>query len=145
MLAERALERLAEHQERIAAILRRGRAALACARDPEHARLAQMRWELMRVLRDYQLFKHLEIFDPVIRHGTAAQAARAGELKQRCLGLAATYTEHVRRWSLLGAIDGWPAYRTDAMAMVDQLHAHLAAELRDTAGLLAGVRRTRQP
>lgn len=145
MLAERALERLTGHQERIAEILERARAALAHAHHPEHARLAQMRWELMRVLRDYQLFKHLEIFDPVIRHGTAGQAARAGELKQRCLGIAAIHTEHVRRWSLLGAIDAWPAYRTDAVEMVDRLHAHLAAERRDTACLLAGMHRTRRP
>lgn len=144
MRSEQALTRLQEHQSRAAEILGRAQAALAGSQDVESARLAQMRWELMRVLRDYQLFKHTEIFNPVIQTGTPAEAKTAAQLKDRCVGIAALYADHARKWTLMGAVDAWPHYRTEALRMIRDLEAHMAAELRDTGALLSGIARTRR-
>jgi hypothetical protein len=144
MRAERAIERLGEHQDHVTTIVERARSALVGSRDVEGARLAQMRWELMRVLRDYQLFKHLEIFDPVIGTGAPAEAELATRLKERCNQVAVEYQDHVRRWTLIGAIDRWPDYRLETLAMIDRIVGHLAAERRDVTTLLAGMPRTRR-
>jgi hypothetical protein len=141
---DRALARLAEYQRQVMEILAEARRSESGDYGPPIEALARARWELVRLLREYQLFKHVEIFDPLIRAGEGLRADTARSLKTRCLELAAAYSDHVRRWSFQGPTSDWPAYRRDALAMAELIELRLAIELRDVRILLAGVARTRQ-
>jgi predicted RNase H-like nuclease (RuvC/YqgF family) len=99
----------------------------------------------MRALRAYQLFKHVEVFDPIIASQCPKRAREAEELKRKCIEIGQQYEEHVRRWTLTGPAHSWPRYLGDAEHIIGRLRAHLAEEAKRIDQLIAGLQRTRQP
>ncbi|WP_419825373.1 hypothetical protein [Sphingomonas sp.] len=98
---------------------------------------------MVRLLREYQLFKHGEIFDPTIAGGTARQVALARELKARCIAAGERYAEHSKRWSMTDVAGEWPDYKLALHAIIDALRDHMRDEREAVALLLAGRERTR--
>jgi len=142
---DRALARLQEHQAQVARVLAEARPLLR-DEDASHLKaLALARWQLLRVLREYQLFKHSEIFDPMIAAGAVGRADTARRLKGRCLDIAAAFAAYVQRWSLTGPARDWTAYTAEALAMADRIDRFMMEELVEVRALLAGVERTRRP
>lgn len=144
MQHDRAIIRLEGYQEQIRRIIGQ---ALPVVRDGDPSQcmsLASARWQLLRVLREYQLFKHTEIFDPIIGHGPGLKASAAALLKKRCVELADEHHRYVQRWSLEGLGTAWPQYRSEALVMADRIEQHLRQEMRDVRALLSGLYRTRQ-
>lgn len=143
MEADRALSRLGEYQRRIAHIIVAARDALAGDSASGQKTVAGARWELVRILREYQLFKHTEIFDPLIAYGDSVRATNASRLKTRCIDLGQSYGDHVQRWSLQAPMNAWDDYRDEALTMIERINRHLGDEAEQVARLLVGVGRTR--
>jgi hypothetical protein len=99
--------------------------------------LSRRRWELVRMLRAYQLFKHHELFDPAIRNGNPAEAAAASRMKARCTGMGDTVSAYVRHWSCADVAGAWAEYSRATGALVHRLRAHLARERLEATELLA--------
>lgn len=94
--------------------------------------------ELTRLLMDYALFKHREIFAPALAAG--GDKSRDGQkLKIACIAAGQEYRDFIRAGSHADPVAEWNAYRASAMAMARTMTAHLAKE---RAGLrkLLGVR-----
>jgi len=143
--SNRALQTLDRYHHQILAIMEQARMSLSDQDGGDVAGLAKHRWELTRVLREYQLFKHGEIFDPIVRGDLGARSRAAATLKAQCLGLGDAFAIHVRRWSLQGPASGWADYRRDATEMLGRIERHLAHEAHEVALLLDGMERTRRP
>lgn len=144
MKTEHALARLYEHQQAILDHL-----AASCEfmrQDPHLARgpLAKARLEMFRLLRAYQLFKHTEIFDPVVRQDNAGQIASASRMKADCTAAGEAYRAYVNVWSTRDVVDAWDSYRPAMTAMAQRLRSHIAVERAQVPQLLAGSSNTRR-
>ena len=127
---------LGEHHRHIHALLDEADAALIGI-DPARARvLALIRWQLMRRLRTYQLFKHTELFDPIIRGNDSEMTRSAGAMKARCTAIGEAYNEHVGKWAAAGIESNWSAYQADAASAILSIRNHLARELAEAGKLL---------
>lgn len=136
---------LEEIRTPIMAVLKQANKELAL-RDASSIRaLALVRWELMRHLRAYQLYKHSRIFDPIIGSGIGAKTIFAQELKDRCLALARDYETHVTKWSLTGPAAAWSDYVSEAQAMSKRIERHLFQETQQIEALLSGSIRNAPP
>ncbi|WP_375426962.1 hypothetical protein [uncultured Sphingomonas sp.] len=129
--------RLGEHQTVIHDILRRDEQVL---RSPERnaEALARSRWALARAIIAYQAFKHHEIFDPVMRRGSPADAAAARRLKAECIASGDAFRTYVAKWSKVSILDHWTEYQAAALALVAAVRCHLARERAATTALLRG-------
>ncbi|RZM05334.1 MAG: hypothetical protein EOP68_18380 [Sphingomonas sp.] len=143
MLTTTAIAHLHRHQDALSVLIDQITALLAG--DPEAARLplAGVRWSIARKAREYQLFKHTEIFDPAIVRGRPAQAALAADLRRACLTVSGEYEAHIRRWAGRDTVIEWAAYRGDVVAMVSRLRRHLLVERQQVERLLAGSEQVR--
>lgn len=131
------LELLGEHYRHIDALLSEGEAAINST-DPARAKtLALVRWQLMRRLRAYQLFKHTELFGPVIRGNDPEKAKSAEAMKARCTGIGEAYNAHVGKWSAGGIESDWCNYEADAAEITRSIRNHLARELAEADKLLS--------
>ena len=144
MRTEEALARLAAHQNAIAARMNDAVALTAGKADAVRVELAKARWELTRALRTYQIFKHTEIFDPAIAHGTPERAAAAREMKARCVSMSDAFHAYLLRWSREDVVGCWSEYKPAMHIMVDQIRSHITRERDDVHRLLAGSKRTRR-
>lgn len=144
MQSERALEILAQYQRSIMTILCQGRRTLAASDASQMMALALIRWEMTRTLREYQLFKHGEIFDPIMRVAGSPRGRVAAALKERCLCLGEAFRKHVQRWSLEGPATAWDDYQREAISLAVQIEQHLEMEMREITALLVGLARTRE-
>lgn len=144
MHTEHVIAHLQQHQREIEASLREGQALLADGNALQLKAIALVRWQLMRALRAYQLFKHTEIFNPIIASGAPSRAREAEELKQRCIVIGEAYREHVQRWSLSGPAHSWPDYLKETQEIIRRIRAHLDQETLGVAALIANLKRTRQ-
>lgn len=145
LLADRALELFKMHHDEIIELLAEADQIMV-RNDPDRNKsIALLRWQLLRALRNYQLFKHTEVFDPLSRDENGARAAQARSMKARCITIGEQYHAHVQKWSLHGDQSFWQDYQREAVAMVRKLRQHLAEEAAGAARLMAGVTRTRRP
>jgi hypothetical protein len=120
--------RYVQHVERIEEILHRAEGIVrGAARDPDIAALGRLRWELSRTVREYQLFKHMMIFDPLIAAG-GWQASMARELKDDCLRAGADYRDYLARWSVVSTLDHWSEYKPAALAAAARMRRHMTRE-----------------
>lgn len=135
METPRLIAELARHHDAVLAHLNVTRRLLALPAQTAQPQLARRRWELIRILRAYQLFKHGELFDPLIRRGgPAAPLARA--MKDRCSSLGDAVAAHIRLWSTTGATVAWGDYVAAETAMVDRLLGHLRRESEEARRLV---------
>ena len=133
------LERLDEHQRAVLAIMNGGEALLTGNARPV-VEIARARWALTRALTAYQLFKHHEIFDPVIAGNTGADAVRAARMKKACLALGEDWKRYVQRWSATDVDGQWSTFQPAALTMIGRIRGHIARERVEAAALLGGRR-----
>ena len=145
MRTEDALRRLIDLQTRILAEVDAAAVVLGGGPETARAELAKARWSVSRVLREYQLFKHVEIFDPAIARGSPSQADAARRMKAACIAAGRDHAEHVARWSVSDAAAHWDEYRAAMRALVAAIRTHIRRERVDVERLLAGSERTRWP
>lgn len=139
MRTDAAFRILSDHQDRILAHVATDRAMLDAEGEAARPALAQRRWMLARLLREYQLFKHVELFDPALagddRLGIAAR------LKARCTASGDRFTAYLACWTST-AIDGhWADYAAATHRMFDALVRHVEQERLAIETMLAGVER----
>ena len=118
-----------DHQRQITGILT---AALPLL-DRRHAtpeigaELAKARMEMTRLLMDYALFKHRDIFAPIIASG-GARLNDCLRLKSACIAAGQEYRDFIRSGNRTAPLTDWDAYRTSAQAMAQTMKTHLAEE-----------------
>lgn len=130
------LTRLDDHQAKALEIISRGDVLLAPDTLPDQGLLSQARWELTRVLGAYQMFKHHELFNPIIRNGPPDKARLAGQMKAECIALAEEYRAHVARCANLDIPAHWDSYRPAVLRLLARIKAHIARERWIAARLL---------
>ncbi|WP_162256507.1 hypothetical protein [Sphingomonas sp. Root710] len=130
------LSRLDEHQAKALEIISRGDVLLAPHARPDQGRLSQARWELTRVLGAYQMFKHYELFDPIIRNGPLDKARLAEQMKAECIALGDEYRAHVARCANLDIPAHWDSYRPAVVRLLARIKAHIGRERWIAARLL---------
>ena len=137
MLTQRLLDIFDGHHRRATAIMTAQRALLAPGSAPDPAAQARHRWELLRVLVEFQIFKHRDIFDPVIRQGDPRMAPRARVLKAECAELGAEVRAFVAGWSD-GSVDrDWDRFRTATLALIAKVERGLAGQRQALATMVA--------
>jgi hypothetical protein len=129
------------HQTVVRDLLARKEALIRASQGDAEA-LSRLRWELIRAFMAYQMFKHREIFDAAASGGTPDQVVLAKRLKVDCIAMGAAHREYTQTWSLTDVADRWPEYQSAALAMIETLRVHLAAERRETQAIM-GVRARR--
>lgn len=137
MAARPLLHRLTEHQNAILAILHREEALLRADDCRDALGVARVRWELTRVIGGYQLFKHHELFDPLVARGSPEQARMAQRAKQACIDLGEAFRDHVRTWSGTNIAEHWAEYRAVTLALVGRVKQHMEQERRAVMAMLA--------
>jgi len=144
MKIDAALASLRSHQSAILATLDTGVALVA--RDPGTAciPLARARWTVARQLRAYQMFKHTEIFEPVIARGDPVRSAQARAMAARCIAAGEAFQDYLKQWSSTDVLGRWEAYKPAMLDMTGQIRATLAFEREGVEALLAGSARTRR-
>ncbi|WP_147083464.1 hypothetical protein [Sphingomonas ginsenosidivorax] len=103
------------------------------------AELSKARMEMTRLLMDYALFKHREIFAPVLAAG-GDKTHDCLRLKTACIAAGQEYRDFTRSGNRADPLADWDGYRASAMAMARTMAAHLADEragLRKLLGALA--------
>lgn len=139
MHTDAALRILSDYQDRILAHVAHDRALLSTQGETARPALAQRRWMLTRLLREYQLFKHVEVFDPMIV--LERRLGIATHLKTRCVAIGHRFTTYLAGWTSQ-AIDGhWSDYADATQRMFDALARHVLDERRAIDAMLAGVER----
>jgi len=119
-------EQFAQLRDRIHAIVDRAETILRSGvRDV--AALGQIRWEVARTLREYQLFKHSRIFDPIER-GQDYRAALARRMKAECIRVGEEFRRYVLKWSVVSILDHWNEYHPAALDAIRRIRVHLANE-----------------
>ena len=127
-------EQFVELQDRILAIADRSEAILR-SDSKDVAALGNCRWEAARTLREYQLFKHNRIFDP-LEKGQDYRAIRARRMKADCIRVGDEFRAYVLKWSVVSILDHWSEYHPAALDLIARIRAHLAKERIGVAELL---------
>ena len=129
-----------DHQRQILAVI----AGALPLLDRPHAstatgiELSKARMEMTRLLMEYALFKHRDIFAPII----AAGGKRTNDclrLKNACIAAGEEYRDFIRSGNRADPLTDWEAYRVGAFAMARTMSTHLAEE-RSGIRRLLGVR-----
>ncbi len=132
-----ALNRLHDHQRRALDILARAAEALDGGLDRARP---DLRAEMGEVLRDYQIFKHEEIFDPAVASGNPERITLGRAMKIECIGAGEAFRTHLMRWKD-DAIAAEPDnYRAAARLTLNALRRHIEREgegITTLIGLLA--------
>lgn len=121
-------------------LLRDARALVIADRRAAAATLTRDRARIVALLGDYQRFKHIRVFDPVIAEGHGRRCATARLLKCECVLMGDSFAAYVSRWQHADLAAEWPAYRRDMMTITEQLLDHLRVEQAAIASLLGADR-----
>lgn len=89
--------------------------------------LAPFRAELGAALQALQIYKHHEIFDPIIAEG-GSRTAIAKQLKVECIQLGLEYETYKRTWVSADIDARWPEYRLAGLAMMRQIRERMAEQ-----------------
>ena len=109
---------------------------MICADALDPAMVSSARWRFVRVLTGYQVFKHQQIFDPVVQHGSMLDADAARQLKAECILISEAFRSYIAKWSTSGITDREAEYRRDAEGMILRVRTHIARERRGIEALL---------
>lgn len=101
------------------------------------ATVSNARWRFVRVLTGYQVFKHQQIFDPMVKHGSMLDADSARQLKAECILISEAFRSYIAKWSISGITDREDEYRREAHAMILRVRTHIARERGGIEALLA--------
>lgn len=144
MKSRDALERLVFHHDRMQATIERAHAATREGPVFAQAVIARERWTMARYLREYQVFKHTEIYGPAIRGNGAVSAVKAQRMAEQCIATGKEFEVYLRYWSSRDIIAEWQAYRPAMMAMTAKLQRAFSRDRAEIADLLAGTEHTRR-
>ncbi|KQU47450.1 hypothetical protein ASG67_14465 [Sphingomonas sp. Leaf339] len=136
MVAGWIVQRFDDHHARSVTLFRQMRPLLDPKGEADLPALARIRWALLRTLVEFQLFKHRDIFDPVIRLGTPSQQKQARALKEECAQLGADVRAFVTRWSNGSAGTAWADHRRQTIAILDRVERGLIDQRRAIVMLL---------
>lgn len=131
--------RLDAHHRSITSVLAWARPFLTRDSAPEAfvSNLASKRMELSRLLMEYALFKHRDIFAVAI--GAGGDMARIGlKLKAACIAAGEEYRDYVKSDDRVEPSVSWEVYRLRALAMLETMQDHFAEEraaIRELLGL----------
>lgn len=128
-------EQFIELQDRIPAIINRAESLLQNSDTYDVTALGQARWEAARCLREYQLFKHARIFDPLDR-GQDSRAITARRMKAECIRGGEEFRAYVLKWSVVSIPDHWANYHPAALDAIARIRAQLIRERIGVAELL---------
>jgi len=95
---------------------------------PQVADMNRRRDALAELLGRYQRFKHRDVFDPVVKLGSASRAIAARRMKTECILMGQQFEQYCTRWTGLSTASDWQAYRVDMRTICDQLVEHLRSE-----------------
>lgn len=112
------------------------RPMLAHAGQPSPLAFGAVRQALLGELTALQRFKQGDVFDPLIRAGTPAQARRARELKAECIEHGEAFRAYATSWTTIGSIADWDRYRGEAAAAIALMGLALAQQRVDLVQLL---------
>ena len=87
-----------------------------------------LRWQYVRLLTEFETFKHREIFAPALRDGTSDKAPTARQLEASCAEISRAFRAYVMKWSTVDKNACWENYREAAAAIIQRLRDHLEAE-----------------
>jgi hypothetical protein len=127
-------EQFVEFQNRILAIAARSETVLESGQR-DVAALSAARWEIARTLREYQLFKHIRIFDPLLGRNDY-RGCKAERMKAECIQFGERFRDHVLKWSVVSILDHWDEYQPAALATIGEIRKQLARERSGVAVLL---------
>lgn len=136
MSSARALERLDAYQIDVLSILQDAEPLLTDPARRDVAALSRARWALMRSLTAYQLFKHHEVFDPLLAKARPADAVHLLRMKRACTDLGDAFRTYVQRWSSSDVEAQWATYQPDALAMIARIRQHVAKEREQVRSVL---------
>jgi hypothetical protein len=139
MVTQRILATFDDYHRRATTIMATQRALLApgSVRDP--ATQARHRWELLRVLVEFQIFKHRDIFDPMIRQGDAHVARCAQAMKEDCAALGMEVRDFVTRWSDGSVGENWDNFRSAKLALIAKVERGLVEQRRTLATMVTTI------
>ena len=98
--------------------------------------LSARRWQMVRLLREYQIFKHSRIFDPAIAKGSPSEIEAAQEMKINCIAMGNVFTSYVKTWSSGLITTRWEDYRIAMIEMSTLLMRHVKSERHNVEGFL---------
>ena len=136
MHTTRLLEQLRQHQDSVLSIMDEAEPMLRDPAQRDVAGLARARWAMVRALATYQLFKHNQVFDPVVQGRLVGQGERAARMKQACIAVGDEFRGYVGKWSGTDVGGAWETYQPAALAMIARLRTHVARERAEIAILL---------
>lgn len=128
-------DRFTDYQGRIHDLVERTEALLLDRTARDIGALGSARWELARALREYQLFKHSCIFDP-LEQRRDPRAFEARIMKADCIRFGEEFLAYVLRWSAASPLQQWDEFESASRAMIARIRAQLASERIAVAGLL---------
>ena len=99
--------------------------------------LSARRWQMVRLLREYQIFKHSRIFDPAIANGSPSEVAAARGMKINCIAMGNAFSSYVKLWSSGLITTSWEDYRIAMIEMSAVLTRHVKSERRNVEALLS--------
>jgi hypothetical protein len=133
-----ALARLTDHQLEVLAILNGAEPLLTDPAKRDVAALARARWAMMRALTAYQLFKHHEVFGPLLAKARPADAYHLVRMKRACTDLSDAFRSYVQRWSSTDVESRWAEYQPAALAMIARIRDHVTREREQVGQVLRG-------
>ncbi len=89
--------------------------------------LAPFRDELGAALQALQVYKHREIFEPILLEG-GERAVIAKQLKVACIQLGLDYQAYKREWVSADIDARWAEYRLAGLAMMRQIRERMAEQ-----------------
>jgi hypothetical protein len=93
------------------------------------------RFQLCDHFSRYQIFKHAQIFNPVIEHAPASSKVVARAMKIDCIELGDTFSLYNNRWHGLESNE-WADYRRDMLLTTEMMQENINAEIRAIRQLL---------
>jgi len=145
MLTQRVLDMFDDHHRRATAIMTAQRALLTPGSLPDPAAQARHRWELLRVLVEFQIFKHRDIFDPIIRRGDPRTAPQAQIMKEECAALGMEVRAFVTCWSDGSVERDWDRFRAATLALIAKVERGLIGQRRTLVMMAATAPRPPAP
>ena len=116
-----------DHRDGVISTLNRARPHLNRGYADAWPELQLFRQELSQRMQAFQVFKHRELFDPLIR--TRSEQGEIGrQLKTDCIKLGTDYGDFQRRWSKADVETRWPEYRLSAIVMMTTIRTAIAGQ-----------------
>jgi hypothetical protein len=99
--------------------------------------LAMLRWQYVRLLTEFDTFKHREIFEPALRSASPDKVALASQLQAHCVEMGQAFRAYVLEWSAVDKHAHWDRYHAAAITIIKRLQEHFDREMPLMQRLLA--------